>query len=355
MNWRAVLSEAGRNLASGTTRAAVFALALFAVAGGLAVADARSVVALEQRAAEFVASGASVRTLVAEGMTDGRSCERLGGVEGVRAAGALAAADPLVLEAMPANPLPAYEVTPGMAGVLGVHSVSADGAWLPADLARTLGVRAGETLATTTGPLTVAGTYRYPEDGRDSRLRHAVLVPRPAAGTFDECWAEVWPLSESTDALVYAAAEVRPGTTSNMTIGQLNNRFGASFDGRAEFTGRATRFGLPACALAGLVLGFVAVRLRRLEYAGALHVGVSRRALLGSTVVETAAWSLAAFALAAGALVFAVTVGNPADRLEVYLIGIRGPLAAACAAQAGAVAALLLVREKHLFGYFKNR
>ncbi|RCV55489.1 hypothetical protein [Marinitenerispora sediminis] len=355
MRWRSVLSEAVRNVASGTTRAAVFALALAVIGGGLAVADARSIVALERRAVEFVESGASVRTLNAEGMTDGRSCDRLGEVAGVRGAGALVPADPVVLEAMFANPIPAYEVTPGLADVLRVRAVSAEGVWLPADLARTLGVRAGETLATTAGPLTVAGTYPYPQDGRDGRLRHAVLVPRPAAGTFDECWAEVWPLSESADALVYAAAAVRPGTTSNMTLGRLNNRFGASFDGVGEFTGRATRYGLPACALAGLVLGFVAVRLRRLEYAGALHVGVSRRALLGSTVVETAAWSLAALALSAGALALTVTVGNPADRLEVYLIDIRGPLAAVCAAQVGAVAALLLVREKHLFGYFKNR
>jgi hypothetical protein len=41
--------------------------------------------------------------------------------------------------------------------------------------------------------------------------------------------------------------------------------------------------------------------------------------------------------------------------VEVYRIDIRGPAAAAPAALAGALLAGILVREKHLFNYFKAR
>src|SRR5947208_560552 len=81
-------------------------------------------------------------------------------------------ADALELSAMPADPLPVYEVTPGLAGLLGVEGTASEGVWLPAPLAESLGVRSGERLDTGAGPMTVAGTYDYPDDGRDRRLGH---------------------------------------------------------------------------------------------------------------------------------------------------------------------------------------
>ncbi|ASU85555.1 hypothetical protein CDO52_24585 [Nocardiopsis gilva YIM 90087] len=351
----AILSEAWRNLATGTTRAAVFAIALAAVTASLAITDARAIIALQQRAAEFIAAGASVRVLDAAGSTDGPSCEALSGLPAVGSAGAVSEGTPVTLAVMPDNPIPSYEVTPGMGEVLGVRPLSAEGVWIPTDVAEKLGLEAGRTLQTDRGPLAIAGVYDYPDDGRDSRLGYALVIPTVAAGAFDQCWANAWPVTEEADGLIRSAvaADVDPDTS--VTVGQLNTRLGASFDAAAEFSGRITRTTVPGAALAGLVLGFVAIRARRLEIAGALHVGQSRRALLATVVLETAAWSVAALALAACALLLAVVPNNPADPLHAFAIDIRGPAAAVPAALAGAVVALLLIRENHLFRYFKDR
>ena len=355
MNGRELLGEVWRNLLSGTTRAALFGLAFAAVVGALAVADARAVVALHQRAAEFVAAGASVRVLSVAANVDGNACDALGDVPGVVSSGALAEDGTLLLAAMPDNPLPTYRVTPGMAAVLGVRAESASGVWVSSRTAETLRAGPGQVVDTDTGPVTLAGVFDYPDDGRDSRLGYAVLVPEPAAGTFDQCWADVRPPTDGADEMLRWA--VRPGAAQGLSVtqGQLNPTLGAEFDGAAEFAGRPTRFALPAAALAGLVLGFVSVRLRRLELAGALHVGVSRGALLAGAVLETAAWTLAGLALALCSLVVAAHVGNPADPWDAVLVDARGPAAAALAALAGAAAAASLVRERHLFRYFKDR
>jgi hypothetical protein len=355
MRAAAVLSEALRNLATGTTRAAVLGLAACAVTAGPAAADARYVVALERQAAEFVAAGASVRTLVAEGMTDGAACEGLAGEGPIRSSGALRAADPVPLRAMPGDPLPAFEVTPGLARVLGVDAAAAEGVWLPRELADTLGAEAGTRLPADEGTLTVAGVYAYPDDGRDRRLGYAVLVPRGAAAVYDECWAEVWPVSPSADELIATAADVVADPATTVSVRQLNSTLGRTFDGAERFASRPTRYAAPACAALGAALGFIAVRTRRLEYAGALHCGVSRGALLAMVLIETAAWAGAALAVGAAVLVAAAWTGHPGDPAATYLAALRGPAAALPAALLGACAALALIRERHLFRYFKGR
>ncbi|HEX8628650.1 MAG TPA: hypothetical protein VF755_10820 [Catenuloplanes sp.] len=355
MRARSILSEAYRNVVTGTTRALLLGILLAAVSAGLAIVDARSIIDIERRAAAFVSAGASVRVLVARQATDAAACERLDAVTGIRSAGALRQADAVVLRAMVANPIQAYAVTPGLIEVLGGDPATAAGAWIPVQLARTLGVRPGQELVTTAGTVSVAGVYDYPDDGRDSRLTYAALLPEPATGTFDECWADVWPLSATRDKLLYSALTVDSTATEPVTIGQLNTGSGTRFDGLGEFAGRPTRYALPGCALTGLLLGFVAIRLRRLEIAAALHLGQSRRALLATLLIETAAWSLIGLVLAACALVFGVLLGGAAGPLEVYLIDVRGPAAAALATLAGTVLASWTVRERQLFGYFKDR
>jgi hypothetical protein len=355
MRAREILSEAGRNVATGTTRALLFGLLLAAVGAGLAIVDARSIIAVERTAADFVDSGATIKVLVAKHMTDPAACEHLAAVAGVRAAGSLRESDALTLRAMIANPIPAYAVTPGLIGVLGGDPAARAGAWISRDLAQTLGVRPGQELATTTGTVTVAGTYAYPDDGRDSRLAYAALLPEPATGTFDECWADVWPLSRSREQLLHSALTVDAVSTDPVTIGQLNTSRGTRFDGLADFADRPTRYALPGCALAGLLLGFVAVRVRKLEIAGALHLGESRGALLATLLVETAIWASAAFVLAACALAVGVVTRNPGAPLPVYLIDVRVPAAAAVTTLTGALLALLSIRERHLFRYFKSR
>lgn len=355
MRLRSILSEAFRNITTGTTRALILSLLLAAVGAGLAITDARSVIGIQHRAAEFVSAGASVRVMVAPRMTDAAACERLATVPGIRSSGALREADAVVLRTMIANPVQAYAVTPGLLTVLGGDAAGPAGAWISAELAATLGVRPGQDLVTTAGPMTLAGVYDYPDDGRDSRLDYAALLPQPATGVFDECWAQVWPVSDPRHDLLYSALAMDTASTDPVQIGQLNTRLGTEFHGVAEFTDRPTRYALPACALAGLLLGFVAIRMRRLEIAGALHLGEARRALAATLLVETAAWALAGFLLAAAALAAGVTIGTGSAALDVYLIDVRGPAAGALATLVGAVAALATIRERHLFAYFKDR
>jgi hypothetical protein len=355
MRFRSILTEACRNVVTGTTRAALFGTVLSAIVGSLAIVDARSIIDLQSRAAEFVSSGATVQVLVAKKMTDAASCEGLGRVNGIRAAGALRETGPVVLRAMFANPIPAYAVTPGFIKVLGGDPGSRAGAWLPEELAATLKVTPGSRLDTTAGPLTVAGTYSHPDDGRDSRLAYAVLLPQLPSGVFDECWADAWPVSKSARKIHYAAVKVDGESSEPVNIDQLNTSMGTEFDGAAEFAGRVTRHTLPACVVVGFVLGFVATQRRRLELAGALHIGMPARAVMSMMLIETAVWTLAAFALSACALVFAVNLGRPADAWEIYLIDIRGPAIAVVAALAGAVCAATTIRERHLFRYFKDR
>ena len=355
MRLRSIFSEAYRNIVTGTTRALLLAIFLAAISAGLAIADARSIIDMEKKAADFVASGASVRVMVARSTTDAAACDQLGTISGVRAAGALKEVDAVVLRAMIANPIPAYAVTPGLLKILGGGAATPAGAWIPAQLARTLGVGPGQELATTAGTLSVAGVYEYPDDGRDSRLNYAALLPQPATGVFDECWADIWPISRTRDRVLYSALSVGVQSTDPVSIGQLNASLGTQFDGVGDFTGRPTRYALPGCALAGLILGFIAIRIRRLEIAGALHLGESRRDLLATLVIETFVWSLIALFVAAGALAFGVVLRNSSDPLGVYPIDIRGPVAAAFTTLIGAVLASFTIQERHLFGYFKNR
>lgn len=355
MRPRLVLSEAYRNLVTGTTRAWLLGMMLAMVCSAAAIADARTIIGLERKAADFRTSAASMRVLVARGATDVATCDRLGSIDGIRAAGALAETDAVVLRGMVANPIPAYRVSPGFLAVLGGRAGAAEGAWIPADLARTLAVRPGQRLPTMTGTLQLAGVYDYPDDGRDRRLAYAVLLPQPVRGLADECWADVWPVSTDRDRLLYSALAVHVQSTEPVTIGQVNTSRGSGFDGVSEFTDRVTRFAGPGCVLAGLLLGLVSVRLRRLEIAAALHLGESRAALLATLFLETAAWAVFALALAAAVLVLAAWLWSGSARPGLFLLDIRGPVAGSLAALAGAWLALLRIREKHLFGYFKER
>ncbi|WP_017597054.1 ABC transporter permease [Nocardiopsis lucentensis] len=355
MNVRDLLGEVWRNLRTGTTRAALFAVGLGLAIGTLAVADARGVVDLHRRADAFIDSGASVRVVTATDHIDGATCEALIGLPAVRASGALAEGARLRLSSMPDHPVPVFHVTPRMAEVLGVRAEAASGVWVSDHTADLLGVGPGQELRTGGEPMTVAGVFPYPDDGRDSRLRYAVVVPGGTSTGYDECWADTRPPTEEADDLLLWAVRAEADPTVSVNVAQLNTSLGATFDGAALFAERPTRFALPAAALVGLVLGFVSVRLRRLEMAGALHVGVSRRALLVGTVLEAAAWSLAGLALSLCALVVAAHVGNPADPWETFAVDVWGPVGAVPAVLAGAVAAVSMIREEHLFRYFKDR
>ena len=353
MKLTAITSEAWRNLVTGTSRAAVFAISLALIVGVLCVSDARAVVSLLGAARTFQTSGASTIVLTAPHAVSGTRCEQLTHLAGVQAAGAIRQTTDLTTRALPDAPLPQWQATPGFTHVIAATTTGQPGILASEQVAAQLSLTPGDSLASDHGPLRIAGTYPYPDDGRLQTLTYAVIAPVPATGTFDACWARIWPPDALTSALTRTALNGRDGTDINLT--QLNDRYGDAFDGRARFDQRPTRYADLAALIAALILGFVSIRLRRLELSSALHCGVHARALHAQTSLETLTWAAAGVVLCAPAVWIAATAGNPTDPTAVLLLQLRGLAAALLGTLVGATIATLTTRERHLFTYFKNR
>lgn len=354
---REVITEAWRNVSSGTTRASVFALVLAVTCGALGLADAHTVAGMLEKASTFRASGSSVFVLSAEDSIDGPSCERLSQVPGFQSAGAIrSAADELTLKALPSSPIPLREATPGFEQVVGASDShrTAGGLMVSADVAEMLHVRPGSPISTTAGVTTVASVFPFPEDGRMPELQFAAVTVVPAKGLFDACWAEIWP--SSTDAVQLLRLALDPSTPVDDTVrlSQLNTRLGESFDGSELFQRRITAFAAVLSLLLGGFLGYVSIRMRRLEIASARHAGVPLTAQLLQNVIEVALWGTATFALVLPIAVYQARAASPYFP-ETLWLEARCLVAGFCGALLGAVIATLATREHHLFRYFKAR
>jgi len=110
-----------------------------------------------------------------------------------------------------------------------------------------------------------------------------------------------------------------------------------------------------AAGLAGLVLGYMGVRIRRLKVASSLHAGVPKPHLAWQHLVETAIWALSATIVASAGLLWAARAGNPDPSVAIWTIGLRTVTAGAIASLIGAVIAVATTKESHLFKYFKDR
>jgi hypothetical protein len=354
MRARAVLREAWRNTVSGTSRPRTVAVALALVALLLAAADMSAVSQSLAAADEYRSKGASVLILTAEGQVDGRRCDGLAALPGVAAAGALrASSTPLRASVLPTAPLPVSESSPGFAGVLGVSSRAA-GLLLGPEAAAALGVHGAGTIAAGATQVPVGATYRYPDDGRRPGLSYAAISPVLPDSPYDECWVDVWPPTDDVIAPLLAARSLSVPDAKPPSFSQLNTTLGDSFNGEERFVQRISRFGGAVAAMTGLALGFVSTRLRRLQFASALHAGVSRRAVAGIVFTET---------VLAGGLSAAVTlpllciasVVIDGTSWEVLPFGLTAAAPAWPGAVAGTLLAVTMTRERHLFRYFKTR
>lgn len=349
----AVVSEAWRNVLAGVTRAGALALAFVILCGGLVVADVRGVVSVIQGADEYRAAGASVQVLSAPEQIDGERCEALARIDGIESSGALRHGESVRALNLPSSELATFEATPGLATVLRADG-GGEGLWLPDELAQTLGAHRGDTLTTDRGDAVVGATYAYPSDGRDRTYSYAVTEVVPAAGLFDYCWAEVWPASSATAAYLRTAVDADPAAEQQPTLGPLNGTLGAAYDAPVLLAERITRHAPWAALAVGAAIGAVGVWIRRLELAAALHARVPRAAMLWQVLIETAAWVGAATFVLAMVISGAATWGNPDPGFSVWLIGMRTVSVGAVGVLCGALAAVLVTREKHLFRYFKD-
>ncbi len=361
MRLRSILSEAMRNVGAGNAHA--LALFVAVLLGGMLLGgyEAYTVVAMEHEAMARVQAMADVDTVVG-GTVDGGACDRLAQSSGVPIAqsGAVRTGEEITPLSTPSNALQSFEVTQGMLSLIASNGavaspIDTSGIWVPTDVARDFGLTVGSTLATDHGNATVAGVYAWPNDGRDTRFAYAFLVPRAASlGDYNECWIRQWPRSEPASNLLYATLRVGNGQNQAGVVA-LNKGFDAHYDPYATYMARTTRWIPFLAALLGLAIGVIAVRMRRLEYAAALHSGESKPAQLLGICVETLVWAGLATA-GSCALIAAYGVRMAVgDTAVVIATTCRAPLALLCAVVLAALASGLCVRQSQLFRLFKRR
>ncbi|MFE4195860.1 hypothetical protein ACFRJ9_08340 [Paenarthrobacter sp. NPDC056912] len=262
---------------------------------------------------------------------------------------------PIGITSLPGVTTPSFATTLGFQKVLGLGAALNTGVLISEPLAKRWKIRSGDLLETDQGPISVAAIFPYPEnDGRDSRLANAVLFPSLPTGTFDECWADVWPSTAGFDSLIRASQGTGSGEAA-ASVSTLNPTFGLVFAGADEYQARLTRYSPAASAALGLVIGLLGGARRRLEYASSLHAGVTSGDLTLTALVEAAVWAGVAGLVATASVVLVARFAVPLIAEDLYshflLIGGLGSL--------GAITGSLLIatfsRESRLFKYFKER
>lgn len=351
--WR----EAWRNTVSGTSRSGLYALLFASLVGGLAGIDIYQTQRLVHEAVQFQKAGASVSILAAPGQIDPAACDALNEVAGIRAAGAIRAEEKRVtLSLLPAAPVPVSTVTARFPRVLDATLLPSPGVVLSDLIVRDLGSAPGAAIDTDDGKLPVAGVYSYPLDGRKSGYGYMILMPSNDPAPFDECWADIWPHSESRRALLYTALTMTSGGDgAQPALSQLNSTLGVAFDGSARFADRVTRFMALVGALLGVLVGYLWLRSRRLELASNLHAGMTRGDLRRTLEIELFLW-VTPGCLIALSIVSAVILADPAAGISsMATLAARVAFATSCGVACGSLIAWLQTRERHLFRYFKDR
>jgi hypothetical protein len=356
-----VLSEAWRDVLTGTSRVCATTIALTLTALVCLGADAFVLARLLSAARDFQDAGAATYVLVAPGRIAADACDRLGSVPGVVDAGGLrATATALTPLRLPGTNLPVYDGTPGLVSALAPDTGPGAelGVLLPRRVAEHLGLAPGDALLAAAGSTPVRGVYDYPDDGRRAGLGYAVLAPVPAVGLVDECRITVWPPSEERLRLLWST--LRDGATTTDDDGprmqQLSAALGPAFAGGQEHDARISRFAPLVAGAVAATLGVVTIRRRRLELAGARHLGCSGSALLAQMLLEAAVAAAAAAALSAavGVVLLASPLGaddpGALGRIATACIVLTG-----CGHLVGVAVATLATRERHLFRYFRHR
>ena len=203
MKVRAIFSEAFRNVSSGASRPAVMTFALVALCGIIGIGDAMSIMGIIRDGNQFKEAGGATYIILAESGIDAAQCEALGRSRGAIGSGALRTVPGGQVVSLPISGISLREGTPGllraMAPATGLStSSSRDNVLVSEALASSLGSGIGSTISTSSGPLRLTDTFRYPNDGRDPVLDNTILGIVPAVGIFDQCWLDVWRADPST-------------------------------------------------------------------------------------------------------------------------------------------------------------
>lgn len=355
MNARDAVTEGWRNLVSGTGRPLAVAMALTLCATVLLGLDVRSVALLVTRAHAFQDAGGSTLILETGQQVDAAACQRLASLTDVQGAAAVSLGSRTVHPAMlPQQSVPLIRATANMADIVGAHPDGA-GVWLSSEAADSLGVRVGSTLVLDGLTTRVAAVYAYPEDGRRPGLGYAVIEPVPADGAFDECWVRSWPVNTAIIPALTATAFHPAPEQSQRHFSQLNGSLGADFKGAQELAQRPSAPTPLAALAAGLLIGYAAWWLRRLELASARHAGVPRRASWLTAMVEQLILLSVAWVWGVAVALVAVRDLDSLDAWQVLPFAARVLFAITLGALLGSTIAVVSVKERQLFDYFKGR
>lgn len=312
---------------------------------------------LYDSAEKYVNAGASINVLAAAGRINPQACEALNQIDGIRAAGAIKeTGTSITLTTLPSAPIPEAEITPHFPQLLHADTSDTPGVIIADQVYEYTLSEPGQYLHTTAGKIPVNGIYSYPDDGRLSGYGYMMLSLTRDGTHYDECWADIWPESPEKTALLYTALEPDGGNERQTPmLTQLNPTLGTSFQGIVTYEQRITRF-LPA--IVGIVvcgIGFVMIRIRRLDYASALHARVARHDVFLIIVIGTMYWLLPTLILLE---MFSVLMSEILVRSvdeTALLLANRNIVTIPVALMIGIVIAWQLTREKHLFRYFKTR
>lgn len=352
MKWASILSETIRNVDSGTTRAVFGALALLAILTGTVLQDALAVqhIFINQRAVRT--GGGATHIVAAPAGIDGQQCIALQGLTGVVGTIALREVPARFdLLAYPYSQPALYDAAGDIPEVLVASPSGPPGVWLSEVMATRFG--SGPLAIADGSSAVVAGTFPYPDDGRNSQLASAALQPVPPFGRFDACWMTIWPHDDASLALLDTA--LVPGT-DNVTRQQLNPTFGTPTPTIDLLRTRSTRWLLAVGAAVSAALGYISIRTRRVELSLAQHLGVhgpQQRIQLG---LETLCWALPASALATTVALITTTAHTTAPESRWLLTHIMvGVAASLIATLTGSLAAALTIVEKRLYIWTKDR
>lgn len=354
MRLGSILSEAWRNILTGTARVAILAGVLAFTAGVTAAADVATVFNINDDARAYISAGGATRYILGEDSISATSCTALRSYQNVTAVGALRAAPDVAIDALGGASFLAYETTPGFAPLLGLPRGSS-GVWVSQGLAETLGVREGSTFSSNGEEMRVGGVFSYPDDGRDARLAYAILVPTAPEGSFDECWSRAWPESPETEGQLRSALRIDTPTGTEISVSQMNRSLGTSFDGNTQYNERLTRWSPHLAGIAALLIGFISVRLRRLEYSSARHAGQSRLAQTVTIALETLAWATLGVSLAGATIYLTTGMLIPGDMDWIPTLLLTPLISSATCTLLGALLGTLVIRESDLFKIFKAR
>ncbi|MDR0436085.1 MAG: hypothetical protein LBH11_04905 [Propionibacteriaceae bacterium] len=353
MRFRDICIEAWRNITTGTTHALRWMLVLLLSTGALVWLDATTIRAQLQDVATYINGGGATWVVNAPGRIDGAACDALAETDGIIASGALRqSVERPVLAQLPSALTSFFDATTGLLGLL--HAPTRGGVAATDKLAAQLGITVPGVLHTTAGAFALDAIFSFPSDGRDASLGYAVISPADTTQPFDDCWAQIWPSDDTKQRLLYLA--VLPAGSNDLPtqFAQLNPTLAASYHPSELFQHRATNWTTLACLLVGVIAGIAATVTRRLELASALHSGLSKNALLKQLLLETLFWAGVALSTATPILLLSAATAI-ADHTQVALLTMRGPILGTCGALLGTMSAVLLLRERQLFIFFKDR